>query len=452
MKIKQQSKKKLKGNIRWHSLVLLDQIEHQQQYSNILVDRFLTDSNFSDADNRLLVRLVYGVTQRRYTLNYYLKPIIKGKKIEPWVETLLRLSIYQLVYLDRIPEHAVVNEAVNIAKINGHQALGNFVNALLRQFLRTPLPDLAAIPDTVERLSIQYSVEPWIVEELLSMKEQAEVEAMLESLLLDPIVSARINVPLEEREALLGELQAEGFEVEASQLSPYGIRCLKGNLIHSAAFKEGRLTIQDESSMLVSPIGKIKGSEQVLDACAAPGGKATHSASLLTDGHLTALDISAAKLNKVAQHAERMALTDRLTLQVSDATKFFPKPGTFYDIIYLDAPCSGLGLMRRKPEIKYQKTKADVAALAEIQLDLLNHLVTLLKPGGKLVYSTCTLTELENESLLDQFIASNDSIKLDPIQESEATSKDILTEKGQVRIWPHVYHTDGFFIARLIKQ
>lgn len=224
MKIKQQSKKKLKGNIRWHSLVLLDQIEHQQQYSNILVDRFLTDSNFSDADNRLLVRLVYGVTQRRYTLNYYLKPIIKGKKIEPWVETLLRLSIYQLVYLDRIPEHAVVNEAVNIAKINGHQALGNFVNALLRQFLRTPLPDLAAIPDTVERLSIQYSVEPWIVEELLSMKEQAEVEAMLESLLLDPIVSARINVPLEEREALLAELQAEGFEVEASQLSPYGIR------------------------------------------------------------------------------------------------------------------------------------------------------------------------------------------------------------------------------------
>lgn len=452
MKTRQKSEKKFADNLRWHALKLLDQIEHRQQYSNIIVDRFLKESPLSDQDNRLLVKIVYGVIQRRYTLNYYLEPFVKGKKMDKWVESLLRLSIYQFVYLDRIPSHAVVNEAVSIAKTNGHQGLGNFVNGVLRSFSRAERPSFEGIEDLNKRLSIQYSIEEWIVAKLLEMKTVAETEAILASLIEEPFVSARINLPVEERAALLEELKAEGFEVQASPLSPFGIRCLKGNLIYSTAFSKGQLTIQDESSMLVAPLGELKGQEQVLDACSAPGGKATHIASYLTQGHLTALDISENKLKKVADHLQRMALDDRVTLQVSDATKFNPKNNQLYDIIYLDAPCSGLGLMRRKPEIKYQKTQEDISGLAKIQAELLDHMASLLKVGGTLVYSTCTVSLEENEQALAQFIKRQPAFSIDQLTEEDNLPSDILTVDGQIRIWPNQYHTDGFFISRLTKN
>lgn len=452
MKTRQKSEQKFADNLRWQALKLLDQIEHRNQYSNIIVDRFLKDSQLSDQDNRLLVKIVYGVIQRRYTLNYYLQPYIQNKKVDKWVESLLRLSIYQFVYLDRIPSHAVVNEAVSIAKINGHQGLGNFVNGVLRSFLRSERPSFSQITDYSERLSIQYSIEKWIVDKLLEMNRPQAVEEILASLIEEPFVSARINLPVEKRGQLIKELKNEGFEVEGSPLSPYGVRCLKGNLIYSKAFAEGLLTIQDESSMLVAPIGQVKGMEQVLDACSAPGGKATHIASFLKEGHLTALDISESKLKKVSEHLQRMDLDEKVTLHVSDATKFIPKNDRLYDIIYLDAPCSGLGLMRRKPEIKYQKTQDDVLGLASIQADLLDHMASLLKVGGTLVYSTCTLSIEENEQALEEFIQRHSNFSIDKINEADNVPSDILTKEGQIRIWPNQYHTDGFFISRLIKN
>lgn len=452
MRTRQKSEQKFANNLRWHALKILDQIEHKQQYSNIIVDRFLQDSPLSDQDNRLLVKIVYGVIQRRYTLNFYLTPFIKSKKVDKWVETLLRMSIYQFVYLDRIPSHAVVNEAVSIAKTNGHQGLGNFVNGVLRSFLRSQRPSFTEISDISERLSIQHSVEQWIVDRLLEIKSLEETEGILASLIEEPYVSARVNGSLNERSQLLVDLTEEGFEVEESPLSPFGIRCLKGNLIYSKAFADGRLTIQDESSMLVAPIGQLQGHEIVLDACSAPGGKATHIASYLNDGHLTALDISESKLKKVSEHLQRMDLEDKVTLHVSDATKFNPKNDVLYDIIYLDAPCSGLGLMRRKPEIKYQKTQDDVLGLAKIQSDLLDHMASLLKVGGKLIYSTCTVTEEENEQVLEAFIQRFPNFSIDNLIEEDHVPSDIVTNHGQIRIWPNQYHTDGFFISRLIKN
>ena len=200
--------------------------------------------------------------------------------------------------------------------------------------------------------------------------------------------------------------------------------------------------------MLVAPVGDIHGGEQILDACCAPGGKATHIASLLTEGHLTALDISADKMNKVAQHMERMNLTDKVNLKVIDALQFHPKKDTFYDIIYLDVPCSGLGIMRRKPEIKYTKKFRDIQALAQIQAQFLNHFAPYVKPGGKLIYSTCTLSYEENEKNVEQFIKAHPQFEIDPIQPTEVPS-DIIERPGWVRIWPDQYQTDGFFICRM---
>ncbi|MCW6660661.1 16S rRNA (cytosine(967)-C(5))-methyltransferase RsmB [Aerococcaceae bacterium NML201209] len=451
MKIKKQAQQKLAQNVRWQALQLLDKVDDQGEYSNVLIDRFLKQSQLDERDNQLLVQLVYGTIQRRLTLDYYLQSAIHGKKMDAWVRSLLRMSVYQLVYLERIPAHAVLNEAVKIAKLNGHQALGNFVNAILRKVMREELPSFEQCETVAERLAVQYSVQPWIVADLLRQFSKEEVARILASLLEKPILSARISTLPEGRERIVAELQAEGFEVEASALSPYGIRCLKGNLIHSNAFKAGLLTIQDESSMLVAPLGQLTGNECVLDACSAPGGKATHIAQLLQDGHLTALDISSAKLAKVQAHLERLGLTKKVTLKVADASQFEPHTSQLYDMIYLDAPCSGLGLMRRKPEIKYEKQPEDVQALAEIQLTLLRHVATLLKKGGTLVYSTCTLTLEENEQVLATFMKERNDFVVKKVTAEEGIPANCLTEEGYVRVLPHNYHTDGFFIGRLTK-
>ncbi|OFK56082.1 16S rRNA (cytosine(967)-C(5))-methyltransferase [Globicatella sp. HMSC072A10] len=455
MKIKQRSEKQLANNVRWQALKLIHQIEYENQYSNVLIDQTLQHTHLNELDQKLLVQLVYGVVQRRLTLDYYLEPFIKGKKVDTWIASLFRLSVYQLLFLDKIPDHAVLNEAVEIAKTNGHGGLGKFVNAILRQFKRQPL---RVLPDKTtalyDYLSIQYSMPLWLVEQLSHwLGDQSEqLELLLKSLLKTPHLSARVIANTDQRQEIQQQLQTEQVITEPSKVSPYGLIVQSGDLIHSNVFKEGRVTIQDESSMLVAPLGKIIGTEQILDACSAPGGKATHIAQLLTTGHLTALDLSSYKLKKVDQHLQRMGLVKKVTTQQADASKFLPKNNVLYDTIYLDAPCSGLGLMRRKPEIKYEKQAQDLVELAKIQAEILNHVASLLKPGGVLVYSTCTLAPIENEQMVDQFLANHTDFQLDPIQPEELLQADLLNSAGQIRVWPHQYHTDGFFISRFVKK
>ena len=204
--------------------------------------------------------------------------------------------------------------------------------------------------------------------------------------------------------------------------------------------------------MLVAPLGQLKGHEKVLDACAAPGGKATHIASLLDNGHLWALDISKRKLKILADHLDRMNLSDRVTLHATDALKYSPDFQDLFDVIYLDAPCSGTGLMRRKPEIKYRKDQTSIDSLCQIQDQLLEKAASLLKPGGRLIYSTCSLVYEENEYQVQSFLKKHSNFMIDPVKEEEGVPKKLLTEEGYIRVWPQVYHTDGFFISRFIKS
>ena len=216
------------------------------------------------------------------------------------------------------------------------------------------------------------------------------------------------------------------------------------------------MTIQDESSMLVAPIGRPVAGQRLLDACSAPGGKATHMAYLLEAGHLDALDISQAKLDLVAGHMERLGLSQQegltISLHATDALDFMPPRGTLYDIIYLDAPCSGLGLMRRKPEIKYTKQASDIEELSKLQSQLLDHVASLLKPGGTLVYSTCTLAQAENRDQVKAFLARRPDFQLSPIGAEEVQGASVLAADGMIEVLPQDYLTDGFFIARMTKS
>lgn len=452
MKIKNRSRQKLSGNLRFQALVILDQVLNQQAYSNVVLDRFLSESKLSPLDNQLLVRLVYGVIQRKLSLEYYLSKFTKLDKLEDWVKILLLLSIYQIDYLDRIPDHAVVHEAVKIGKIQGHQGVGNLINGVLRSYLRQSRPDLNEIQDRETYLSIKYSIPADLIQKLSQQLKADEVEPFLASLLETPYLSVRINASLTYRDQVIDLLEKEGFQLEASDLSPFGIRILEGDIFESEAFQAGLITVQDESSMLVGQIGQLEGDEAVLDACAAPGGKTTHIASYLDEGHVLALDISQAKLQKVIDHSQRMKLSDRITCQVMDARKFELSSGRKFDKIFIDAPCSGLGLMRRKPEIKYHDHNDIYQTLSQIQLELLSHLYQFLKPGGILIYSTCTLTLEENEQVLETFLKRYQDMTIDPIAREEVNHPEIITEEGFIRIWPHQTRTDGFFISRLIKE
>lgn len=452
MKIKKRAKERFANNIRFHTLTVVDAVENNQAYVNVVIDQWLQKHLFNDRDQNLLVEIVYGTLQHRYTLDYYLSPFIKGKKIEKWVTSLLRLTAYQLIYLDRIPAHAAIHEAVEIAKINGHRGLGNFVNAIFRQAQRQGWPQVEDIKNPLDYLSVKYSVDVWIIKLLQQALPVGQLEPMLASLLDRPYISARINAKPEDRQAIIDQLIEEGYQVQPGYLSPYAVQTKVGNVVNSSAFRQGKLIIQDESSMLVAPLGQIKGHEQVLDMCSAPGGKATHIAQLLTDGHLTALDISEEKLKRVNNHAKRMHLADKITTYATDARTFQPLEGPkLYDIIYIDAPCSGLGLMRRKPDIKYNKALSDIEALTQIQDEILDRASQLLKPGGCLVYSTCTVVRAENEERIQTFIERHPEFQLDAIDKTEVPEA-ILTAEGYVRVWPNQYHSDGFFISRLYKN
>lgn len=456
MKVKSLAAKRLKHNVRFQALQLLVEIDWHDQYSNVLLNRALSQTELKPVDQGLLVNLVYGSIQHRLTLDFYLEPFIKGKKLEPWIRSLLRMTVYQMLYLERIPDHAAINEAVNIAKLNGHAGLAGLVNGVLRNFRRQELRSLDTVTDPVEALSIQYSIAPWIVALLQKQYDQSILVDLLASLNQRPRLTARIQAHPNERDQILAQLTAAGYQVEAGNLSPYAIESLDGRIIESPAFQAGRLTIQDESSMLVAPIGRPVAGQRLLDACSAPGGKATHMAYLLEAGHLDALDISQAKLDLVAGHMERLALSQQegltISLHATDALDFMPPRGTLYDIIYLDAPCSGLGLMRRKPEIKYTKQASDIEALSSLQSQLLDHVASLLKRGGTLVYSTCTLAQAENRDQVKAFLARRPDFQLSPIGTEEVQGASVLAADGMIEVLPQDYLTDGFFIARMTKS
>src|SRR5699024_9240216 len=266
--------------------------------------------SFIPQDAGLLTELVYGVTQRKYTLDYYLEPYLaKNKKVENWVRQLLRVSVYQLVFLDKIPAHAAVNEAVEIAKKKGHAGIANLVNAVLRNIQRDGIRSTDDIAGFDERLSVKYSAPLWMIRKFIKDIGKEETEKMFASLLHSSKASIRVNTAVNDVNKAREKLSEEGFETVPSRISPIGLVGESGNAAFSNLFKEGGITIQDETSMLVAPALKIEPAHRVLDACAAPGGKTTHIAAYLSakdGGHVTALDLHEKKLILIQENTERL--------------------------------------------------------------------------------------------------------------------------------------------------
>ena len=445
---------KIVHSVRYLAMEILTAIEVEGAYSNILLNATIEKKKLDAKDAGLLTTLVYGVTQRRMTLDYGLTPFIKTpEKMQKWVVNLLRLSAYQMQYLDKIPDHAVLFDAVEIGKEKGHVGIAKLVNGVLRNIQRKGLLDWQEITDPVKRMSIGASVPEWLVVKFTKELGSEKAESLFFSLLEAPYVSVRVQNPAE-LEMIVETLQDEGKDVVRSPLSPVGLRILSGKVTDSPLFKTGKITIQDESSQLVTLLGNLKATDTVLDACAAPGGKTVHIASFMEQGTVHALDIHEHKIRLIQQNAERMHVTDVIETHLLDAKEVSTvfQPNSF-DTIFVDAPCSGLGLMRRKPEIKYGVTKQMIQDLHDEQLAILRAVTPLLKENGRLVYSTCTLAPEENQETVTAYLNEHPSMKKKGIDFNQVTIPNhLMIDEGMVQIFPDDFGTDGFFICTMEKE
>lgn len=438
------------------ALDILVKVEQQGAYSNLLLNSSLQKSALSREDAGLVTELVYGTISRMNTLDYVLEEFVsKGiAKLQPWVRNLLRLSLYQIMYLDRIPSHAAVNEAVNIAKKKGHQGISGMVNGVLRSVLRAG--NLPVIPDGLgpaKRISIQYSHPIWLVKRWITEYGVDTAEAICAANNEPPAVSIRVNTTMISREALLSQMIEQGLQASASEVSPYGIVVKGGgNLALSSWYRDGYLSVQDESSMLVAEAVAPEPGMRVLDCCAAPGGKTAHMGELMKDeGSIFANDLHPHKAKLISDQAARLGLESVVTGSADALELEHTLEHHSFDRILLDAPCSGLGVIRRKPDLKWRKQPEDVVSVASLQGQLLQSVSKLLKPGGVLVYSTCTTEQTENSEVVAAFLEQNPdftSITFASPLWGRLEGTALAVGEG-IQLLPHHYGSDGFYISKL---
>ncbi|WP_017186423.1 16S rRNA (cytosine(967)-C(5))-methyltransferase RsmB [Alkalibacillus haloalkaliphilus] len=439
--------------VREVALNLLQRVSQSGGFSHILINQAISKHEVKQEDKGLFTEIVYGTLQRQLTLDFYLTPFVGNKKMDHWVRTLLRMSVYQMVYLERVPDHAVINEAVTIAKKKGHKGISGFVNGVLRNIQRKGVPSFDTIEDKVERVSIETSHPYWLVSRWVDQYGFDVTKKMCESNMESKKVSVRIQPEKLSIEEAIEKLEVEGIKVERSTLSNQGLNIIEGNILRSELFPHS-LTIQDETSMLVSEMIGAKPNMTVLDACSAPGGKATHIAEKMnSQGEIYAYDLHQSKVNLVKEKARDLDLTN-IQVKAYDSRQLYEvhDDGTF-DRILLDAPCTGLGVLRSKPDIKYSKQEENIEQLANIQHDLLRSVLPLLKENGKLVYSTCTVDRHENEEQIKQLLKDFSNLQVDPaFFEELPESCQHLEGKSEygIQIFPQDFKADGFFITRLV--
>ncbi|MBT1073296.1 16S rRNA (cytosine(967)-C(5))-methyltransferase RsmB [Pelotalea chapellei] len=444
------------SNPRQAACVVLRSIQKEGCYADQLMDRELSEGRLSGPDRGLFAELVFGVLRRQGTLDHIIAQLLNQSlgKLEPIVLVLLRLGLYQLVYLDRIPESAAVNETVNLAKQSVPRASG-LVNAVLRNYLRRKnnitFPDPLTSP--VASIAARHSQPLWLVNQWLDQLGLAETEQLAEASSLQPPLTLRTNTLLTSREELLQRFTDNGISAVPCHYSPQGI-VVEGrhHIPGLPGFREGLFAVQDEASQVAALLLGVQPGERVLDSCAAPGGKATHLAQLMDNrGELLAMDISRNKLPLIQESAQRLGIRI-ISTRSADLLQSAAMPAHAFDRVLLDAPCSGLGVIRRNPEAKWRLTPADFTRLATTQRAMLKNAFRLLKPGGTLVYSTCSTTLEENETVVRDFVSRQNDCVLEDLNTIFPHWHDLFTSEGMLRTWPHRHGMDGFFAARLKKR
>lgn len=426
-------------------------------HADVLLGRALSDADLSPADRALAVRLVYGTLAWQLYLDHLLagfshRPLAE---LDPAILVLLRMALFQICFLDRVPAFAAVDTAVQLAKRHQHGAATGLVNAVLRRAAQgwkgVPLP--ARERDLAGYLSVRYSHPRWIVEAWLNQFGPEETEQLLLANNEPCPTALRVNRLRTSREHLLQLLQESGASAQAGIYSPDAVIVSGVDPVSHPLHAEGLYSIQGEAAQLVSYLVAPKPDEAILDVCAAPGGKTTHLAELMSNrGRVVAVDSNSRGIDHLRRECHRLGIAIVET-HVADARTWAPPKQQSFDRVLLDAPCSGLGTLRQHPEIRWRRTPESVRSLSQLQRELLEQAASWVRPGGLLVYATCTLLRQENEEVVDDFLARRRDFSLiAPGDEIPPFARTLLDERGTFRTSPHRQGLDGFFAVRLRRS
>ena len=445
-----------KKSVRQLASEILFKVDTRKAYADILLDQAPRTTALDERDRALLTELTYGTLRWRGAIDARLSQNLNRRlaEVDAPIRNLLRLTYYQLIYLDRIPPYAAVNEAVELAKAFGGRKAAGFVNGVLRSFLRAPpAVGQTSTVDSIPSLAVQHSHPEWLVQRWLDEFGRENAAELMRANNQKPPLILRANALRISQDELLEHLRSAGIEATAASLSPQGILLPAGGVIESLpGFGEGLFQIQGEASQLVSCLLSPLPGERILDACAAPGGKSTHIAELMhDDGETIAIDTSERGIARIRQNADRLGLKSVRPCR-ADIGKQPAELGTAsYDRILVDAPCSGLGTLRAHPEIKWNRDENDVRRLSRLQLNILSQVSGYLKRDGILVYSTCTLTRDENERNVESFLAGHSGFELQDAAGYLPHKAKHMVRGKYFQALPHRDDTDGFFAARMRK-
>ncbi len=434
-------------NARKLAIETLVKIEKDGAYSNIAVDKMLFDTDLSIKDKALATSIIYGTLERKLTLEYVISKYSKTpiKKLKPFIKMALMSAVYQLLFMDKIPDSAAVNETVNIIKKSSFRSLSGFVNAVLRSFIRDE-KKISYPDDNLEYLSVKYSIDKSLVD--LFIKQYGdETEAILQGFFALEGVSIKVNTTKISTEQLAKELE-KSCTVVLSEIAR-DVLVLKGagSVRELYGFSDGLFHVQDSASAVCASLVGAKENERFLDICAAPGGKSFSIAEGMNNtGEVYALDLYEHKTELIKNGAKRLGLKNIKSF-VSDASVPNDALGEF-DKVLCDLPCSGLGILGKKPEIRY-KNVAFVDKLPPLQYDLLTTSARYVKKGGLLFYSTCTLNEKENFSVVDKFLSNHS--EFEPYTLKTTIVKSKKDRENTLTLFPHIHNTDGFFISAFKK-
>ena len=446
------AKLRVTSQARHDALRILVRVEQDRAFADIALEHALEASKLDPRDAALCTEIVYGTLRWRRHLDWRLTPHLRRPlaTLDPWVRALLRLTAYQVLFLERVPRWAAVDEAVNLAHLKARtRGPAEFVNAVLRALTRdTGPPPLPASP--VQALATRLSFPDWIAARWVERYGIEETERLMAAMNDRPRITVRANLLRGSREELARRIRdGELGETRPTALAPEGLVVERGAPARWTAFAEGRCTVQDEASMLIARLLDPRPGEVVADTCAAPGTKTTHLVELMGNrGSIVASDPHAGRLKLLGRAAARLGATI-IEPHVGAVDVLAARWAERCDRVLVDAPCSNLGVLRRNPEVKWRRSEADLARLPERQRAILDAAAALAKPGGRLVYATCSLEAEENEAVVLPFLARHPDWQVDEPAGDFPVPPD---GAGFVRCLPHVHGTDGFTAMRLRRR
>ena len=448
------SAEKARLSVRARGAEILAQVDTQKAYADILLDRALKNGAMEERDRALLTEIVYGTLRWRGKIDAelakYLYRALSGTDAR--VRNLLRLTCYQLFFLDRVPDYAAVSEAVEIAKLYGGEKTARFVNGVLRNLLRSKSRSpIRSGNQSNSSLADEYSHPEWLVKMWTAEFGLESAITLMRANNEKPPLVVRANSLKCTREQLLELLIKAGVTAKPTRQSPQGISLQWSRAVENVpGFVEGLFQVQGESSQLIAALLSALPGERILDACAAPGGKATHIAETMKDrGEIIAIDKSAAGIGKLRENLTRLGINSVRPYRADVSHQIDDELGGPYDRILIDAPCSGFGTLRSHPEIKWHRDPGDVRRLRALQSKILDCVAPHLRLGGILVYATCTLTAEENEGNVESFLARHPGFELENAAGYLPNQAQQMTKKNYFEALPNRDNTDGFFAARM---